>query len=121
MLADLCLLRNELRREQDDEGVSGVLVEFRPLVLVADVLQGQRVKPERLLEQLEVVVTGLLDVEPEALLCLLEAGEQAIGRGIERWAIGRNDMPDRALLVALSLRDVGRRGAGPRRLYRLPT
>jgi hypothetical protein len=80
------------------------------------------VESEGLLQQLVVVIPGVLDVEPEALLSLLEAGEQAIGGRIERGAIGRDDMADRVLrLVALSLGDVGRRGTGPRRLYRLPT
>jgi hypothetical protein len=89
---------------------------------VTDVFQRQRVKSERLLEQLVVVVARVLDIEPEALLSLLEAGEQTVGRRIERWAIGRDDTPDRALcLVAFSIRQVGRRGARPRRRYRLPT
>jgi len=122
MLADLYPLVDELRRKQDDERVAREFLDLGPLIPVADVLQRQRVKPERLLKQLEVGVAGILDVEPEALRSLLEAGEQALGGGIERWAVGRDNMPDRALrLVALSLRQVGRRGAGPRRLYRLPT
>jgi hypothetical protein len=122
VLADLDPLAVQLRREEDDKRVPRVLLELRPLVLVADVFQRQRVKAECLLQQLEVVLPGVLDIEPEALLSLLEAGEQAVGRGIERWAIGRDNVPDRALrLVALSLRDVGRRGARPRRRYRLPT
>jgi hypothetical protein len=122
VLTDLDPLAVQLRREEDDEGVAGVLLDLGPLVPVADVLQGQRVKPERLLEQLVVIVPRVFDVEPKALPPLLEAGEQAVGRGIQRWAVGRDNVPDRALrLVALSLRDVGRRGAGPRRRYRLPT
>jgi len=122
VLANLGPLALQLGREEDDERVSRVLIDLRPLILVADVLQRQRVKSERLLEQLVVVVTGIFDVEPEPLLAFREAGQQAVGRGIQRWAVGRDNMPDRALrLVALSIRDVGRRGTGPRRRYRPPT
>jgi hypothetical protein len=122
VLTNLHPVTVQLRREENDEGVVGVLIDLRPLVLVANVLQRQRVKSEGLLQQLVIVVPGVLDVEPEALLSLLEAGEQAIGGRIERRAIGRDNMADRVpRLVALSLGDVGRRGAGPRRLYRLPT
>jgi hypothetical protein len=79
-------------------------------------------KPERFLEQHVVVVTWVLDIEPEALLALRQAGQQAVGRGIERRAVGRDNVPDRALrLVPFSIRDVRRRGIGPRRRYRLPT
>jgi hypothetical protein len=122
MLADLHPLIDQLCRKQDDERIPGEFLDLRPLVPVADVFERQRVKPERLLEQLEVGIARILDVEPEALGSLLEAGEQAVGCGIERWAVGRDNMADRALrLIALSLRQVGRRGAGPRRLYRWPT
>jgi len=122
VLADLDALAVQLGREEDDEGVSRILIDLRPLVLVADVLQRQRVKPKRLLEQRIVVVTGVFDIEPEALLAFREAGQQAVGRGIERWAVGRDNVPDRALRpVPLSIRDVGRRGTGPRRPDRPPT
>jgi hypothetical protein len=122
VLANLGPLASQLGREEDDERVTRVLIDLRPLVLVADVLQRQRVKSERLLEQLVVVVTRVLDIEPESLLPFLEAGEQAVGRGIERRAVGRDNVPDRALrLVTLSVRDVGRRGTGPRRRYGPPT
>jgi hypothetical protein len=122
VLANLGPLPLQLGREEDDERVSRVLIDLGPLVLVANVLQRQRVKPERLLEQFVIVITRVFDIEPEPLLPFLEAGEQAVGRGIERWAVGRDNVPDRALsLVALSVRDVGRRGTGPRRRYRSPT
>ena len=122
VLANLGPLALQLSGEKHDERVSGVLIDLGPLVLVADVLQGQGVKSERLLEQRVVVVTRVFDIEPEPLLALLEAGQQAVRRGIERWAVGRDNVPDRALgLVALSVRDVGRRGTGPRRRYRPPT
>jgi len=122
MLTDLHPLAVQLRREEDNEGVPRVLLELRPLVLVADILERQRMKSEGLLQQREIVLTGVLDIEPEALPSLLQASEQAVGRGIERWAVGRDNVPDRALrLVPLLVGDVGRRGAGPRRPYRLPT
>jgi len=122
VLADLDALAVQLGREEDDEGVSRILIDLRPLVLVANVLQRQRVKPKRLLEQRIVVVTGVFDIEPEALLAFREAGQQAVGRGIERWAVGRDNVPDRALRpVPFSIRDVSRRGTGPRRPDRPPT
>src|SRR5438094_7947391 len=122
MLANLGPLALQLGREENDECVSRVLIDLGPLVLVANVLQGQGMKPERLLEQRVVVVTRVLDVQPEFLLSLREAGEQAVRGGIERWAIGRDDVADRALgLVPLSVRHVGRRGTRPRRRYLLPT
>ena len=122
VLANLGPLALQLSREEDDERVSRVLIDLGPLVLVANVLQGQGMKPERLLEQRVVVVTRVFDIEPEPLLALLEAGQQALRRGIERWAVGRDNVPDRALRrVSLSVRDVGRRGTGPRRRYRPPT
>jgi hypothetical protein len=43
------------------------------LVLVADVLERQLVKLERVLEQLEVGGIRVLDVEPETLLTLEQA------------------------------------------------
>jgi hypothetical protein len=122
MLANLRPLLHQLRREQDDEGIAGEFLDLGSLVAVSNVLEGQRVKPERFLEQCEVIVARVFDIEPEALRPLLEASEEAVRRGIERWAVGRDNVPDRALrLIALSVRQVGRRGAGPRRLYRLPT
>jgi len=122
VLANLGPLALQLGREKDDERVSRIFIDLGPLILVADVLQRQRVKSERFLEQLVIVVTGVFDIEPEPLLAFREAGQQAVGRGIERWAVGRDNVPDRALrLVALSVRDVGRRGTGPRRRYRPPT
>ena len=122
VLANLGPLALQLGREKDDERVSRIFIDLGPLILVADVLQRQRVKSERFLEQLVIVVTGVFDIEPEPLLAFREAGQQAVGRGIERWAVGRDNVPDRALrLVALSVRDIGRRGTGPRRRYRPPT
>src|SRR5437660_4101786 len=94
MLANLGPLALQICREEDDERISGVLIDLGPLVLVADVLQRQGMKPKRLLEQLVVVVTGVLDIEPEALLALGQAGQQAVGGGIERWAVGRDNVAD---------------------------
>jgi len=122
MLADLRLLVDQLRREQDDERVAGEFFDLGSLVTVADVLQRQRVKPERLLKELEVRVARILDIEPEALRPFFDTGEEAFRRRIERRTVGRDNVPDRALgLIAFSLGDVGRRGTGPRRLYCLPT
>jgi hypothetical protein len=54
MLADLDPRSLQLRGKEDDEGVAGVLLDLRPLVPVADVLQGQRVKLEGVLQQLKI-------------------------------------------------------------------
>jgi hypothetical protein len=64
----------QLGRKEDDEGVARVLLDLRPLVLVPDVLEGQLMKLEGVLEQGEVGVVRLFDVEPEALLALEQAG-----------------------------------------------
>ena len=69
----------ELSRKEDDEGVAGVLLDLRPLVLVADVLEGQLVKLESVLEQRKVGIVGALDVEPESLLALTQAFGELIG------------------------------------------
>src|SRR6266704_3009783 len=52
--------------EDDHEVVVGIIVDLRPLVLVADVLDGQRVELEGLLQQPVVIIVGGFDVEPEA-------------------------------------------------------
>src|SRR5207237_5194920 len=60
--------------EDDREVVVVVLVDLRPLVLVLDVLDGQRMELECVLEHVEVLIVGRLDVKPEAfLVSLLEA------------------------------------------------
>mgnify|MGYP003296456689 CR=1 FL=1 len=51
--------------EDHGEVVVRVLVDLRPLVLVLDVLDRQRVELENVLQQLEVIFGGGLDVEPE--------------------------------------------------------
>jgi hypothetical protein len=51
---DLDLRAFQLRGKEDDKGVTGVFLDLRPLVLVADVLEGQGVKLEGLLEQRKV-------------------------------------------------------------------
>ena len=62
------------RDEDDREVVVGVLVDFRSLVLVPDVLDRQRVKFECVLQEAIVVLVGRLDVEPETrLLGIAEA------------------------------------------------
>jgi hypothetical protein len=54
VLADLDPRALQLRRKEDDECVTGVLLDLGPLVLVADVLKGQLVKLEGVLEQRKV-------------------------------------------------------------------
>jgi hypothetical protein len=122
MLADLDPPLHQLRREEHDERIAWEFLELGSLVAVANVLERQRVKAKGLREQLEVGLPGVLDIEPEALLSRLQTGEQALGRGIQRRAVGGDEVPDRALsFVARAVRQVGRRGARPRRLCRLPT
>jgi hypothetical protein len=50
VFADLNAGTLQLRGKEDDEGVAGVLLDLRPLVLVADVLERQLVELEGLLE-----------------------------------------------------------------------
>src|SRR5947209_3787258 len=63
----------ELRRKEHDKNVAGVFVELRPLVLVANVLQRQRMELKGLLEEDIVVVVRLFNVEPETALSLSKA------------------------------------------------
>src|SRR5437868_10927392 len=72
MLSDQQMLGLQLCREEHEKNVDGVLVGLRTLVLVPNVLQRQRVECEGLLKQGEVLVVGLLDIEPEAALALFE-------------------------------------------------
>jgi hypothetical protein len=51
---DLDLRAFQFRGKEDDKGVTGVFLDLRPLVLVADVLEGQGVELEGLLEQRKV-------------------------------------------------------------------
>ena len=74
MLVKRDVLTVPVRLEDDREVVIVVLVDLRPLVLVLDVLDGQRVELESVLEHVVVLFAGRLDVQPEALLVsLLEA------------------------------------------------
>ena len=57
--------------EYDREVVIRVFVDFRPLVLVADVLDGQGMELESLFEQLIVGFLRRFDVEPETRLMRL--------------------------------------------------
>jgi len=93
LLADLDPLAIELGGEKDDENVARVLVELRPLVLVADVLERERVKLEGLLEQLVVGLVRILDVEPESLLALGEASRDGLGLRLDQWALRRDQVP----------------------------
>ena len=78
--------------KDDDEVVVGILVYLRPLVLVADVLDGQRVELEGLLQQLEVGVVGALDVEPESLGALAQAFGELRRTRLELRALGRDQV-----------------------------
>lgn len=78
----------QLRRRQDDEGLAGVLLDFRSLVLVADVLEGQLMKLERVLEQGEVGIVRVLDVEPETLLALAQARIELIRNRLDQRTLG---------------------------------
>jgi hypothetical protein len=74
------------RREDDCEVVLGVFVDLRPLVLVLDVLDRQRVELERLLEEDVIVLVGRFDVEPETRR--LGIGEAAFDvLGACRWRL----------------------------------
>src|SRR6266576_2447901 len=79
MLEQPDVVARQLGNEQHREVVVGVLVDLRSLVLVADVLDRQRVKLERVLEQLVVRIVGRL---VEAASDLLDLGRciQAINR-----------------------------------------
>jgi hypothetical protein len=82
VLAHRDIVLGPIRLEDDDEVVVGVLVDFRPLILVLDVLDGQWVELERLLEELEIVRVWPFDIEPEAeLRRLREAADDLIVRG----------------------------------------
>ena len=76
--------------EDHGEVVIGVLVDLGPLVLVTDVLDGQGMKFERVLEQLVVSVVGRLDVQPEArLMGFAEAPHDVLDPDRGRLAGGR--------------------------------
>jgi hypothetical protein len=64
---------------------------------VADVLEGQLVKLEGVLEQRKVCVVRVLDVEPKSLFAFAQAFDQLIGRRLDQRTLGRNQVPaDRA-------------------------
>jgi hypothetical protein len=60
---------------------------------VADVLEGQLVKLEGVLEQGKVGVIGVLDVEPESLFALTQAFGQLIRDRLDQRTLGRNQVP----------------------------
>jgi hypothetical protein len=93
VFADLDPRPLELGGKEDDEGVAGVLLDLRPLVLVADVLESQLVKLEGILEQGKVGVVGVLDVEPESLLAVTQAFGELIGDRLRQLTLGRNQIP----------------------------
>jgi hypothetical protein len=90
----------QFRGKQDDESIAGVLLDLRPLVLVADVLERQLVKLEGLLEQRKVRVVRVFDVEPESLFALAQAFGEPIGRRLDQRTLGRDQVAaDRASLL----------------------
>ena len=100
VFADLDPGAIQFRGKEDDEGIAGVLLDLRPLVLVADVLEGQLVKLEGVLEQRKVRVIRVLDVEPESLLAIAQAFGEPIGRRLDQRTLGRDQVPaDRASLL----------------------
>ena len=100
VLSNLDLRLVELGRKEDDEGIARVLLDLRPLVLVADVLEGELVKLERLLEQRKVRVVRVLDVEPEPLFAVAQAFGEPIGRRLDQRTLGRDQVAaDRASLL----------------------
>jgi hypothetical protein len=73
VLAHLDALGAYLRGEEDDKGIAVKLFDLRPLIQVPDVVEGQRMELEGLLEEFVILVVRLLDVEPEASFALLQA------------------------------------------------
>jgi hypothetical protein len=64
---------------------------------VADVLEGQLVKLEGVLEQRKVCVVRVLDIEPKSLFAFAQAFDQLIGGRLDQRTFGRNQVPaDRA-------------------------
>jgi hypothetical protein len=92
VFSDLDLRPVQFGRKEDDEGVAGVFLDLRPLVLVTDVLEGQLVKLEGVLEQGKVGVIGVLDVEPESLFALAQAFGQLIRDRLDQRTLGRNQV-----------------------------
>jgi len=90
----------QLRGKEDDESIARVLLDLRPLVLVADVLERQLVKLEGLVEQRKVRVVGVFDVKPESLFALAQAFGEPIGRRLDQRTLGRDQVAaDRASLL----------------------
>jgi hypothetical protein len=111
---DLDAVSLQLRGKEDHEGVPGVLLDLRPLVLVPNVLQRQRVELEGLLQQLEVGVVGALDVKPESLLALAQAFGELRLAGLELRALGRDQIAANAGAPTLTLPRMRGREFDPR-------
>jgi hypothetical protein len=93
VLAYLEALSSQFGGEEHDERVPRILLELGPLVTVADVLDGQVVEFEGLLQEGVVVGVGGLDVEPEALLAFLKAGGQSLWGRLDSGALRRDQVP----------------------------
>jgi hypothetical protein len=67
---------------------------------VPDVLEGELVKLERLLQQRKVRVVRVLDVEPESLFAVAQAFGESIGGRLDQRTLGRDQVAaDRASLL----------------------
>src|SRR5207253_9790083 len=91
VLAQKDLVPLPLGDEEHREVVVGVLVHLRSLVLVPDVLDGQGMELERLLEEVEVALVRSFYVEPEpGLGGCVEAADDLVRRGRLLLAAGRD-------------------------------
>src|SRR5579864_1566960 len=76
VLSEHDVVADPVRLEDDREVVVRIFIDLGSLVLVPDVLDGERVELEGLLEELVVVFIRLLDVEPQALV--MRVGETSV-------------------------------------------
>src|SRR5438552_1624367 len=82
VLSEDDLLLFPLRHEEHCEVVLVVLIDLWSLVLMPDVLDGQGMEFEGLLEEVEVRLVRCFDVKPEPeLVSFVEASDDRIGRG----------------------------------------
>src|SRR5947199_97718 len=93
------------RDEDDREVVFGVLVDLRPLVLVADVLDGQGMELESLFEQLIVGFLRRFDVEPDTRLDVV-VGRREVGAGEPGSGAPAAAGPAELLLLHPAARDI---------------
>jgi hypothetical protein len=92
VFADLDPSLVQLGGKENDEGIAAVFLELRPLVLVLDVLQRQRMELERLFQQRVVRVIGILDIQPEAALAFRQARRDVARNGLDLGALGCDEV-----------------------------